>query len=77
MADIVLPELGEGISKATIAFWHCSVGDYVKKDDDIVEVVTDKATFNIPAEVEGTIEEIYVQIGQEAAVGSRLARIEP
>ncbi|MEW5895276.1 MAG: lipoyl domain-containing protein [Candidatus Omnitrophota bacterium] len=74
--NVVLPQLGGGIGKATIAFWHCSIGDFVKKDDDLVEVATDKAIFNIPAGAEGIVKEIYVKTGEDAAVGSILARIE-
>ena len=77
MEQVLLPELGEGIEKATVAFWHNAVGDQVKKDDDIVEVVTDKATFNVPAGASGTIKEVCVAEGQEAKIGDCLAIIEP
>ena len=77
MKDIVLPELGEGISQATVAYWHYALGDVVKKDDDVVEVVTDKAVFQIPAEMDGTLKEICVPAGQEAVVGGLLGRLEP
>jgi len=73
VANIVLSELGEGIDKATVAYWHCQVGDRVEQGNDVVEVVTDKAAFNICAETGGTIKEIYIQVGEEAAVGAALA----
>ncbi|MCA9398947.1 MAG: biotin attachment protein [Candidatus Omnitrophica bacterium] len=76
MGKITLPELGEGITKATVACWHVKTGDTVKKDDDLVELVTDKATFNVPADGDGTVKEIYVEEGKEADVGSVLAVIE-
>lgn len=76
MLEIKLPELGEGIKTAMVAYWHCSEGDRVCWDDDIAEVVTDKATFNIPAGVNGVIKEICVQIGEEADVGSAIAVLE-
>ena len=41
MSKIILPELGEGIEKATVAYWHCQIGDIVCKDDDVVEFVTE------------------------------------
>ncbi len=72
MFEIKLPELGEGIEKATVAYWHYKVGDVVRKDEDVVEVVTDKATFNVHAETNGTIKEICVQVGEEADVGTAL-----
>ena len=76
MLEIILPELGEGIEKATIAYWHCVEGDCVSKDDDVAEVVTDKATFNIPAGADGIIIKICAQIGEEADVGSAIAIID-
>lgn len=73
MADIILPQLGEGIDKATVAYWHCQVGDRIKQGDDVAEVATDKATFNICAEADGTIGQICAQVGDEVAVGATLA----
>lgn len=75
MADIVLQELGEGIEKATIACWHKNVGEEVAADEDVVEVVTDKASFNIPSIDKGTIREIKFKEGEEAKVGDTLAVI--
>ena len=76
MAFVFLPELGEGIKKAVVACWHCKMGDKVEADDDIVEVVTDKATFNVPAGTSGTIQKILVSEGQDAGIGDCLAVIE-
>jgi pyruvate/2-oxoglutarate dehydrogenase complex dihydrolipoamide acyltransferase (E2) component len=76
MANIILPELGEGIEKATVACWHFKTGDQVAADDDLLEVVTDKATFNVPSDVAGTIQKICVKEGEEAKVGDCLAFIE-
>ena len=76
MSKVLLPELGEGITKATIALWHHKVGDYVQKDEDIVELVTDKAVFNVTAEASGVIKEILFNEGQEAPIGAALAIIE-
>ena len=76
MKKIILPELGEGIEKAVVACWHCKIGDQVKSDDDVVELVTDKATFNVPAGASGKIKEIRFSNGQEARVGEVLAIIE-
>ena len=75
MNEVVLPELGEDIEKATVACWHCRVGDSVKVDDDIVELVTDKASFNVSAGKSGIVKEIRVQEGEEASIGAVLAVI--
>ncbi len=61
MGNICLPELGEGIEIATVACWHRAVGDQVSVDDDVVEVVTDKATFNISAGISGEVKEICIK----------------
>ena len=73
---ITLPALGEEIEKATVACWHVHEGEIVREDDDVLEVVTDKATFNIPAEKPGVIREILVPEGQDAEIGAPLAVIE-
>ena len=77
MKQVILPELGEGIEKATVVCWHAAVGDRVAGDTDVVELVTDKATFSVPAEASGIIKEILVGEGGEAKVGEVLAIIEP
>ena len=76
MEYVYLPELGEGIEKATVACWHASIGDQISKEDDIVELVTDKATFHVPAGALGTIKEIRFHEGQEVRIGEVLAVIE-
>ena len=77
MSNLVLPELGEGITKATVAFWHFKTGDKVQEGDDVVELATDKAVFNVAAPVSGIIKKIFFQKGQEAPIGDILAVIEP
>ena len=76
MEHVCLPELGEGIEKATVACWHKSIGEQVSRDDDIVELVTDKATFHVSAGALGTIKEIRFNEGQEVRIGEVLAVIE-
>jgi pyruvate/2-oxoglutarate dehydrogenase complex dihydrolipoamide acyltransferase (E2) component len=76
MNPIVIPELGEGITKATVACWHVKQGKSIQKGDDLVELVTDKAVFNVAADQNGVIKEILIPEGKEAAIGSTLAYIE-
>lgn len=76
MNMVMLPELGEGIEKATVACWHYRKGDSIQKGDDVVEVVTDKASFNIASEVSGILREILVKEGAEAKIGAALGIIE-
>ena len=76
MTKIILPELGEGITKATVAFWHLKEGDRINAGDEVCEVTTDKATFNVEAPVSGRLKSIAVAQGQDGLVGSVLGTIE-
>ena len=76
MHKIILPELGEGVQKATVACWHRKPGEKVKEGEDIVELVTDKASFNVPTDRSGIVKEILVQEGEEANINDTLAIIE-
>ena len=75
MYQVVLPELGEGIEKATVACWYIKEGQKVEADDDIVELVTDKATFNVSAGSSGVVKNILIKEGQDAKIGEALAVI--
>ena len=77
MSQIVLPPLGEEILNATVACWHKKVGEAVRKDDDIVELVTDKASFNVPAPANGILQAINAAEGEVVAIGAVLGVIEP
>jgi len=75
MTKLVLPELGEGITKATVSFWFVKDGDRIKEKDDLVELTTDKATFNLPSPCSGIISEIIYHEGDSVEVGQTLAVI--
>ncbi len=76
MFKVTLPELGEGIQKATLSYWFYKEGDAVKEKDDLVELATDKATFNLPCPCSGTLSTIYFREGDTVNVGEVLAVIE-
>jgi len=76
MHKVILPELGEGIDKAILACWHCCPGKNVSEDDDIAEVVTDKATFNVSSTASGKVKELLVKEGQQVNIGEDLIVIE-
>ena len=76
MRKVILPELGEGIEKATVSFWFFKEGDTVKERDDLVELTTDKAAFNLPSPCAGTITQILFHEGDPINVGEVLALIE-
>ena len=76
MTKVVLPQLGENIEKATVSYWYVQPGAKVKEKDDLVEVTTDKATYNVPAPCSGVLAEILIQEGNAANIGEILALIE-
>ena len=76
MTKVVLPELGEGIEKATVSYWYFKEGEKVNEKDDLVEITTDKATFNLPSPCTGIISEVLVHEGDTVNVGEVLAIID-
>ncbi len=76
MTKVVLPELGEGIEKATVSYWYFKEGEKVGGKDDLVELTTDKATFNLPSPCSGTLSEIFFREGESVNVGEILATID-
>ena len=72
MTQIILPELGEGITKATVACWHAKVGQQVAAGEEVCEVVTDKATFSVEAPAAGILQIITVAAGKDGTVGGVL-----
>ena len=76
MTKVVLPELGEGIDKATVSYWYFKEGEKVNEKDDLVELTTDKATFNLPSPCTGILTEILFHEGDSVNVGEVLAIIE-
>jgi pyruvate/2-oxoglutarate dehydrogenase complex dihydrolipoamide acyltransferase (E2) component len=74
---IEVPPLGEQKQTETLLnAWFVSVGQTVKAGDDIAELVTDKAAFNLPASEPGKIVKLLVREGDKIKPGDRLAEIE-
>lgn len=73
---IKLPDVGEGIAEAELVEWHVKIGDIIREDDLIAAVMTDKATVEIPAPVDGKVTWIGAEIGDTVAIGSALVKLE-
>jgi 2-oxoisovalerate dehydrogenase E2 component (dihydrolipoyl transacylase) len=71
-----LPDIGEGTAEAEIVAWHVKVGDMVDEDQNLVDVMTDKATVEMTAPVSGKITALHGQPGQMAPVGAPLVEFE-
>lgn len=76
MADFRLPDLGEGVTEAEIDKWLVQEGDVIGEDAPLVEVITDKATAEIPSPFEGRVARIHVPAGEVVPVGTILVTIE-
>ncbi|MCK4423211.1 MAG: biotin/lipoyl-binding protein [Candidatus Omnitrophica bacterium] len=76
MIEVTLPELAEETKEATVSYWHMEEGDKVEEGDDLVELTTDKATFNVPSPASGVITEVFFEEGDTVEVGDTLAVIE-
>ena len=75
MPDFLLPDLGEGLTEAEIDKWLVAEGDSVAEDDPLVEVITDKATAEIPSPFAGIVTKIHVRAGTVVPVGTALVTI--
>lgn len=77
MYEFKLPEIGEGVVEGEIVRWLKQPGEAVGANDGLLEVMTDKATIEIPSPIAGTIKELAVAEGDICPVGQVIARLEP
>ncbi len=75
MPDFKLPDLGEGVTEAEIDRWLVAEGDTIEEDTPLVEVITDKATAEIPSPFAGLVAKIHVDAGDVVPVGTVLVTI--
>ena len=73
---IKMPDIGEGIAEVELVAWHVKVGDVVAEDQILADVMTDKATVEIPSSVAGKVLALGGVVGQVMAVGSEVIRLE-
>src|SRR6188768_3684261 len=76
MADIRVPTLGESVSEATVATWFKKVGDFVKVDEMLCELETDKVTVEVPATASGILAEIVAKEGETVGTDALLATVD-
>ncbi|MBI1861895.1 MAG: hypothetical protein HYR96_13355 [Deltaproteobacteria bacterium] len=67
--DFKLPDIGEGVHEGEITKWLVKTGDQVTADQPMVEIMTDKATVEIPSPVAGTVESLFAKEGQAGPQG--------
>jgi len=74
--EIKVPPLPESVSDAMLVAWHKNVGESVSRDENLVDLETDKVVLEVPAPVSGTIAKIVVENGATVEAGDVLAIIE-
>jgi 2-oxoglutarate dehydrogenase E2 component (dihydrolipoamide succinyltransferase) len=75
--NMKLPELGKDAGdEAEVSFWYVEEGESVVEGQDMVEMVTDKAAFTVPAPAAGTVKEIRTKEGDKVKVGDVMAVLE-
>src|SRR5438132_8895871 len=73
---VKLPDIGEGTTEAEIVKWHVTPGQEIREEDPLVDIMTDKATVEIPAPVAGTVVTIEGAVGEKRPVGSLLVTLD-
>lgn len=71
-----LPELGEGVHEGELVKWQVKVGDTIKYDQPLCEIMTDKATVEIPSAVQGQVAQLHVKEGEIVKVGQLMLSFE-
>lgn len=74
--DLKLPDLGEGVMEGEVVKWLVKLGDSVTEDQVVLEIMTDKATVEIPTKFSGKVQELVFKEGEIAKVGQIMMRLE-
>ena len=74
--EIKVPELPESITEATVGAWHKNKGDTVERDENILDIETDKVMLEVPAEAAGVLKEVRAKEGDTVKAGDVLAILE-
>src|SRR4029077_16745504 len=71
-----LPDVGEGTAEAEIVAWHVKVGEKIEEDQNLVDVMTDKATVEMTSPVTGVVVSLHGAPGEMATVGAPLVELD-
>ncbi len=74
--EVIMPQMGESIAEGTVTKWLKKPGDYVRRDEPLFEISTDKVDAEIPSPAEGTLSEILVPEGETVPIQTVVAYIE-
>ena len=76
IVEVVVPQLSESVAEATLLNWYKKPGDAVKRDENLIDVETDKVVLEVPAPSAGVIVEILCEDGATVVAGQVLAKID-
>src|SRR5690349_23454749 len=74
--EVKVPQLPESVQDATLVSWHKKAGDAVSRDENLVDIETDKVVLEVPAPVSGVLKEIRVKDGTTVGAGQVIAILE-
>src|SRR6056297_2844159 len=74
--EIKVPQLPESVTEATLVSWHKKPGDAVQRDENLVDIETDKVVLEVPAPVSGVLKEVKVEDGATVGADDVIALIE-
>ena len=69
--EVKVPQLSESVAEATLSAWHVKEGDAVTRDQNLIDIETDKVVLELPAPDAGVIVKIIKQNGESVASGAR------
>jgi 2-oxoglutarate dehydrogenase E2 component (dihydrolipoamide succinyltransferase) len=75
--EVKVPQLPESVTDATLVSWHKEPGETVRRDENLVDLETDKVVLEVPAPVNGVLKEIRIENGATVTSGELLAMLEP
>jgi len=76
LIDVPMPKMGESIMEGTVIKWYKNAGDFVKKDETLFEISTDKVDTEVPSLAEGILSKILVSVNETVEVGKVVAVID-
>ncbi|HRE12974.1 MAG TPA: dihydrolipoamide succinyltransferase, partial [Usitatibacteraceae bacterium] len=74
--EVKVPQLSESVSEATLVAWHKKVGEAVKRDENLIDVETDKVVMELPAPADGVLAKIVKEGGASVTSGEVIAVID-
>jgi 2-oxoglutarate dehydrogenase E2 component (dihydrolipoamide succinyltransferase) len=75
--EVKVPQLPESVTDATLVSWHKKAGEQVRRDENLVDLETDKVVLEVPAPADGVLKEIKAADGATVTGGQVLALLEP